>query len=551
MKRRLLPIRSHKLVIPITLAWLLTTLGWLMGHSDGLGGRPLVILWGDDPGNYDPHHTSHPVAQSVFRHVCEPLFYEGFDGLVRGLLAEDEIEYEDGGRRVTVRLRPGITFHDGTTLDTRAVQASFERLQRLGVSPLLNDLRDVTVTAQPDGRSVVFTLPEPDYEFVRLVLSNPYAAVVSPRADDPAKPGFVACTGPYRFIPSLYQPGRSLTLVRYPDYRWPPAYFVSRGAAHIRQLRFVFKADRAKRLDLLLNNEGCVLSLSEEQLAPVAVLPRFRLYEATGGVTYLGFNFQRPRWQDVQVRRAVALALDKTALAELGAFLVADTPLAPGTVGYDPRAAAFGYGYDPDHSRTLLAQAGFDADAEVVLLIPESNTYRELAAAVQQQLDAVGLNRVRVREVPRADILTQRQDFDLLLFDYAWGDYRALGIFLGPGPRNLLNYPGGDVAGLVAQARATADAGQRRQRVLGAQRIVLEQALWQPLLVRRITFAVDGACVGGERQSPEGELLFHDADTRRCPLIFPRNLASATQKSYLFTKNHKLSQNRGPFCGIL
>ncbi|MDY7079191.1 MAG: hypothetical protein SXV54_19935 [Chloroflexota bacterium] len=40
------------------------------------------------------------------------------------------------------------------------------------------------------------------------------------------------------------------------------------------------------------------------------------------------------------------------------------------------------------------------------------------------------------------------------------------------------------------------------------------QALWQLLLVRRITFAVDGTCVHGERQSPYGELLFHDADTR-------------------------------------
>ncbi|MEA3339274.1 MAG: hypothetical protein U9R15_04850 [Chloroflexota bacterium] len=43
----------------------------------------------------------------------------------------------------------------------------------------------------------------------------------------------------------------------------------------------------------------------------------------------------------------------------------------------------------------------------------------------------------------------------------------------------------------------------------------LEQALWQPLLVRRITFAVDGTCVQDERRSPYGELLFHDADTRR------------------------------------
>jgi len=513
VKRRLLQTRLHKLIIPVTLAWVLVMLGWLGVRSDGLAGPPLVIVWSHDPGDYDPHSTSHPIAESVFRHVCEPLFYEDFEGVIRGLLAEDDFEYGDGGRRLTIRLRPGIAFHDGARLDAGAVQASFERLQRLGVSPLLNDLRDVTVTAQPDGRSVVFTLPEPDYEFVRLVLSNPYAAIVSPQAGEPEEPGFVACTGPYRFAPSLYRPGQSVTLVRYPDYRWPPIYFTNRGAAYIPQIRFVFESDRTKRLDYLLGGEGCMLSLSQEQIAEVAALPRFRLYEASGGVTYLGFNFQRPRWQDTRVRQAVALALDKTALAKLGPFLIADTPLAANTIGYDPRAAVFGYGYDPDRSRALLARAGFDADAEVVLLIPESATYRELAAVVRQQLQAVGLSRVHIREVPRVDILTQRQDFDLLLFDYAWGDYRALGIFLGPGPRNLLNYPGGDVASLVRKARTTTDPERRQQFVLEAQRLVLEQALWQPLLVRRITFAVDGTCVRGERQSPEGELLFHDADT--------------------------------------
>ena len=70
------------------------------------------------------------------------------------------------------------------------------------------------------------------------------------------------------------------------------------------------------------------------------------------------------------------------------------------------------------------------------------------------------------------------------------------------------------MAALVREARATANREQRQQLVLEAQRVVLEQALWQPLLVRRITFAVDGACVEGERQSPHGQLLFHDAETR-------------------------------------
>lgn len=512
MRLHLRPMWSRRLIIPVTIAWLLATLGWLAWRSAGVGGCPLVIAWAYDPGDYDPHATSHPIAESVFHHVCEPLFYEDFDGVVHGLLAEDDIQYADGGSRITVHLRSGITFHDGTVLDALAVESSFQRLQRLGASPLVNDLRDVTVAAQADGRSVVFTLPEPDYEFVRLVLSNPYAAIVSPQAGDPAEPGFVACTGPYRFASGLYRPGQSVTLTRYPDYRWPPAYFDNRGPATIPQMRFVFEADRAARLDHLLNGEGCVLSLSRGQEEAVVALPRFRLHEATGGITYLGFNFQRARWQDADVRQAVALAVDKTAVAHLGPFLVANTPLAPNATGYDERAAAFGCGYDPDRSRVLLAGAGFDTDCEVVLLIPESNTYRELVTLVEQDLEAVGL-KVRVRETPRGEILTERQDFDLLLFDYAWGDYTALGIFLGPGPRNLLSYPGSDVATLVREARTTADAHARQEVVLEAQRIVLQQVLWQPLLVRRITFAVDGGCVHGERQSPEGVLLFHDADT--------------------------------------
>ncbi len=513
MRRYPSRVWSRKWVIVIALAWLVFVLVWLVGRCDGLGGPPLIIIWSDDPGDYDPHRTSHPVAQSVFQYVCQPLFYEDYDGALRGLLVEDNVEYADGGRRLTVRVRPDVTFQDGTRLDAVAVQASFERLKRLGLSPLLNDLRDVAVEAQPDGRSVTFTLLAPDFEFARLVLSNPYAAIISPMSGDLAAPGFVACTGPYRFEPSLYRPGQSLTVVRYPAYRWPPAYFANRGAAYIPQMRFVFEADRAARLDALLSGEGCVLSLSQEQVAPVAAFPRFRLRETMGGVTYLGFNFQRPRWQNAQARQAVAMAIDKVSLAEQGPFLVADTPLSPAMTGYDARAVISGYSYDPDQSRALLAQAGFDARSEVVLLIPESKTYQGLAEAVQLQLQAVGLERLTIRAVPRADILSQRQDFDLLLFDYAWGDYTALGIFLGPGPRNLLNYSEGDVVGLVTHARTIADVNLRQQFVLDAQRIVLEQAVWQPLLVRRITFAVDGTCVQGERQSPEGDLFFHDAKT--------------------------------------
>jgi len=493
-------------------ASLLGVLAWGAARTDDVAGRPLVVLWDSDPGTYDPQGTSNPTAQAIFRHVCEPLFAEDESGRVHGLLAETDYAFDRTGRRLTIRLRADVTFHDGTPLDAAAVAASFARLVRMGVSPLTDDLRDVRVTPGADARTVAFALPAPDFEFVRLVLANPYAAVVSPGAGEPAPPGLVACTGPYRYAPSLYHPGHRLDLVRHPRYTRAAAGAGSRSAARIPRLRFAFVADRQARFDALLAGDACVLSLGREQMAAASDRTDLRRYDATGGVTFLGFNFQRPRWQDRRARQAVALAVDKRALADLGPFAIAHTPLAPNAVGYDAAVAAAGYRHDPASARTLLDAAAFDRDAEVVLLVAESNTYAELAAELAAQLAALDL-RVRVRSLPRADILSRRQDFDLLLFDYAWGDYTALAIFLGPGPRNLLGYGDRHVADRVREARAIADPVTRAALVQAAQRTVLSEAVWQPLLVRRIVFAVSDRCVRGERQSPAGDLLFHDAVT--------------------------------------
>src|SRR3712207_3529642 len=136
MRCRMALFWSRKIVVTVTAAWILASFGWLTWRSDGLGGRPLVVLLSDDPGNYDPHATSDSAAQAIFQRVCEPLFYLDFDGSLHGLLAEDQIVHTDGGRNLAIRVRQGITFHDGTPLNAAAVQASFERLQHRGVSPL-------------------------------------------------------------------------------------------------------------------------------------------------------------------------------------------------------------------------------------------------------------------------------------------------------------------------------------------------------------------------------------------------------------------------------
>ena len=478
-------------------------LAWFLAHIEAVGGRPLTFMWGADPHIYDPQQTSNPIAFEIFRHACEPLFYE-FEGSVWGLLAEDEVAFRRDGHEVVVSIRPGIFFHDGTELTAEIVQASFQRLQILGKSPLFPDLQDVTI--QTEGKFVIFTLPEPDYEFVRLTLTDAYAAVVLPT---PQADNFPICTGPYAFAPERYHPDKSLILVRHERYRWPPHYFKNQGMPKIPRLEILFEADGAKRLDLLQTGRGCVLSLeSADALASV------RIYEAMGGVSYLGFNQLNPVWQDAAVRRALALAVDKERLAASGPYWVAQTPLTPAMVGYDSQAAAQSHPFAPAQSRALLQEQGFNFTAEYTLLIPESNTYRQLAQFVLADITAVGLTHVQLREASRANLLRERQNFDLLFFDYAWSDYTALANFLGATPNNLLNYPADDISSLVREARQTAVFRQKQALILQAQELILQKTIWEPLLIRQLYLGVNSRCVSGERQLENGLLVFHDAQTR-------------------------------------
>ena len=508
-------LRSRWLPTLFVVVWLAGAGIWLVHHSEGMGGRPLVIEWAYNPAQFDPQRTSNPVAYEVFRHVCEPLFYLDEQAQPRGLLARDDYRVEDGGRRFIVPIRSGIQFHHGRTLDAIAVQASFERLKRLGKSPLINLFRDVVITVSEDEDAVIFQLQESNYEFVRLALSNPYAAIVAPLTPEEDQP-FVDCTGPFQFVPNLFHPGDdALVLARFPHYHWPPAYAENRGPSHIPEIDVRFEPDKEKRFQDLIEGKACVLSLDKGQ--EKKSLNYLELFQAQGGLTYLGFNFQRERWRDERARQAIAMAIDKEALAKSGPFWKAETPLAPGSIGYDPSLSRYGYGFDPERSRQLLAQIDFDKDAEITLLYPESNTYRHIAADMARQLQSVGLKNIRLKEVKRSSILNERQDFDLLLFDYAWNHYVALGAFLGPGPRNLLNYPNSDISKRIMKALSVESPAQREAYVEEAQRTVLEKAIWQPLLMRRLTIAVNRRCVRGVRQLPEkagGDLVFYDADTR-------------------------------------
>ncbi len=107
----------------------------------------------------------------------------------------------------------------------------------------------------------------------------------------------------------------------------------------------------------------------------------------------LGFNLRLDHWRDKRVRQALAYAVDRKKIIDslLGGNAEAvNSPIRHAFVGYKPKND---YAYNPDKAKQLLAEGGWDANREVLVsaLPPDSETERATRAALQQQLQAVGV----------------------------------------------------------------------------------------------------------------------------------------------------------------
>ncbi len=493
----------------------------------------LNLAIGSEPPTLDPHRTSDSAAAEVFGHVCETLVTQGLDLTNRPLLAESW-QFAPDGKSLTFKLRQGVTFHDGTPLDAAAVKATFERLQQPESvsSPIFEDMKEVQIET-PDSQTVTFNFAEPRWAFLDT-LRNTYAVILSPgalSAGDDAFSRRPVCTGPYQV--EEWQPSQYVLLTKNPDYAWPPDYYTNRGPAAIDEIKISFVDERATRYLALLNSELDLLSLSTpEEVAEIeGKADQFSLYEGwSGGISFLGFNYQRPPTDELLVRQALAHAIDKQAIVTTvlaGLANPAFAPLAPSTFGFSAELAAEEYQYDPERSRQLLAESGFvdlDNDGFVErdgqplrldLLTTDSSTYAKIFTLLQDQFKSVGVG-VDIRQVPTAEIsnITPTGDFDLLLYHYNWPFPSALALFLGSqrvGASNRVAYSNPQVDDLLAQAAVQpGDSAEKLSLLVAAQTMILNDAPWQPLFVRKLVTAINNR-VQGVRMHPAGGLLLHDA----------------------------------------
>jgi peptide/nickel transport system substrate-binding protein len=334
---------------------------------------------GIQPDNLEISQVTNSAVATLLEHVVETLVkVDPAGNLVPGLAERWEASAD--GRQFTFYLPRGVTFQDGTPLTAEAVVWNVNRLQELVLAvadcPVAAELAPLQGVEALDSTTVRYTLSQPVPNFPATLSWIAYG-ILSPQstaksANKLLKIQHPVGTGPFAFE-SLT--AGELTLVRFAGYRGEAPYF--------NRLAFKFVSSVQQRESGLASGALDVILLpGAQQLASFSQDSQYKVDTKTGTRTiFVALNNRKPPFDDVRVRQAVNLAIDKQAIIDevlLGAAAVMDAPVAPGIFGYCPVGS---YRYDPAAARALLDEAKVEPGTAVTLLTPRGRYLEDEAVA--------------------------------------------------------------------------------------------------------------------------------------------------------------------------
>ncbi|WP_425484658.1 ABC transporter substrate-binding protein [Aureimonas mangrovi] len=390
----------------------------VIGVSGPAAAQPrddIVLGMAIEPAGLDPTIAA-PVAigQVVWQNVFEGLTRIDRDGAVQPQLAESWTISEDG-RVYTFTLRQGVSFHDGAAFDSASAKFSLDRARgEASTNPQKQFFAAIDGVEAPDPSTLVVTLSRPAGNLLYW-LGWPAAVMVDEGSAETNRSQPVG-TGPFRF--SEWRQGDRLTLTRFDGY-WGDSPALS-------QATFRFISDAQAQVSAL--QSGQVDAFPEfgapELYASFEVREEF---ETVVGHTELkvvaGMNGRKPPFDDVRVRRALMMAVDRQMIVDgaqsgygepIGSHY---TPNDPGFVDLTGEIA-----YDPEGARALLAEAGYPDGFTATIKVPQMNYARRSSEVLQAMLAEIGVTlQIVPTEFPAAwvDQVLQRHDFDMTIVAHA------------------------------------------------------------------------------------------------------------------------------------
>ena len=325
------------------------------------GGTLAFGLEAETPDGWNPATTQCAVAcHTVMRAIFDPLTIEGPSGAPQPYLLES-FEANEDFTTWTLRMRAGISFHDGTPADANALATHFEKMK--GGTLTGQALRRVESTTIIDDLTIAVHASSPLAGLAAAMTGQlGYLAAPSQHADPDGAANPVG-TGPFVF--DSWVPNQELVLNRNPDY-WKTD---SEGRPLPYLDRVVFRpiADGDARRLALQAGDLDVHHVNDALTAPEnrenhKVVEEGSFFQTT----YMMLNNAKPPFDDVRARRAAALCTDYETYNLLrvgGNSPIANGPFGPNTPGY---LAESGFPtYDPDAGRALWSQLDNPATVEL------------------------------------------------------------------------------------------------------------------------------------------------------------------------------------------
>ncbi|KAA0914943.1 hypothetical protein FLO80_11280 [Aquicoccus porphyridii] len=309
----------------------------------------------------DPHqHTGG--GASYLRPVYETLFDRDPEGAIVPVLAES---YEAGGTEMTIQLKQGVKFSDGSDFNAEVAAANINRVIELGVNASMKLADKAEVIGD---HAIRITLKTPDPSIVDA-LTGPAGMMVSMAGmQDSALDRNPVGTGPYVYSAQESREGEVRVYLPSDTFRNPE----EQGLERVEILEI---PDNTARLNALKTGQiDLAIFLSSPQAAIVDKSPGIQLLRLPGGTTYHLSILDRegtqvPAFADPRVRMAMNYAINREAFSkavEFGLSVPASQPYTDGLWLHDP-ALAGRYSYDLEKAKSLMTEAGYQDGFEFTI----------------------------------------------------------------------------------------------------------------------------------------------------------------------------------------
>lgn len=511
--------------------------------TESTGDKELAVQIGPDPETIDPALNSAVDGGNMLLHAYECLLIVGEDGTLQPGQAES-YEVSEDGLTWTFHLRDGLKWSDGSDLTANDFVYSWKRVCNpevaapyaetvlgmvKGYDEAIDGNLDALGVSAPDDSTLVVELANPCSYFGSLAafatLSPVQEATIEANGEAWATaPETYVSNGP--FYMTEWVPGSHITFSKNP-------YYWNADAIKLDRLKFVLMEDSNAAYSAYQTGEVLMIKdVPTEEIPSLTGTDDFYV-DPIIGTYYISLNIQKAPFDDVNVRKALSLAIDREYVASTlmqGTYTAAGNLMGPGWMDTDgtefmsnanggkPYIDTTNFEANLEEAKQLLADAGYP-DGEgfptISYTTNDAGYHKVVAEYLQQAWAELGID-LQVNIVEWSSFTPMRRSGDFEVARNGWvGDYsdpsNMLELFCTTNGNNDGKFSNADFDAAIDTSRSTLDAAERSTALHTAEDILMDQAGCIPLAYYN-DFWLQSSKITGAWHSAYGYWYFMYAD---------------------------------------